>query len=185
MEKQIEIKNIIDLLKEALKEFYNNEYDLIENDTDERAVTFRLGLYLNERVLKYFYQYTVDSEYNKLDIRPKTVYAECEEKMFEDCKRCKLNYKKHTTARPDLIIHKRMSNDNLVCIEIKKDRKDCSNDRKKLRYFTCEHGKYHYRYGILLIIGKERAIATIFENREESHSYKKPIELYSNFSKEA
>jgi hypothetical protein len=55
-------------------------------------------------------------------------------------------------VRPDIIIHKRGSNNNnLVVFEIKKN-VNSRRDYKKLKDFTCESCDYKYKLGIALRI---------------------------------
>ena len=59
---------------------------------------------------------------------------------------------------PDLIVHKRHSNeDNLLVLEFKTWwNKDQRADKNKIKGFINPNGMYHYKYGAVILIGKTR-----------------------------
>ena len=69
------------------------------------------------------------------------------------------NVKNTNGVRPDIIIHKRWSNDdNLLVIEIKKDSNSeiwSWNDDEKLKWFTSPDDEYHYKYWVYLLFDTE------------------------------
>lgn len=132
MPDQFDIK---EKLKEAIFELYRNDYLLINNKCCERSIVFRLGLYLANSLAAYGLD--VDCEYNKNGEKPKSL----SNKRF--------NY-------PDIIVHKRGSNeDNVLIAEVKTPRdtrlKDFYNDTVKLKGFTQEVA-YLYRWGVHIYI---------------------------------
>ena len=86
-------------LLKALEELYEKDGELLEIRANERSITFRLGIYLDELFRKE--GLIVDSEYNRKEDRPKALVG-----------------KKYTY--PDLIVHKRKTHkDNRMVLEIK------------------------------------------------------------------
>jgi hypothetical protein len=57
-----------------------------------------------------------------------------------------------SNTQPDLIIHKRWSNDdNLLVVEFKHGlNSNVSNDKIKLKGFTCQSKEYKYKLGVLV-----------------------------------
>lgn len=127
--------DIKETLEEALFELYRNDYLLIKNKCCERSIVFRLGLYLANSLAVY--ELDVDCEYNKNGEKPKSLGNK------------RFNY-------PDIIVHKRGSNENNILIaEVKTPRdtrpKDFHNDTVKLKGFTQEVA-YLYRWGVHIYI---------------------------------
>jgi len=112
----------------AVNDFRENDLDLLELSADERAATHQIACYLK----KYFPGWNVDCEYNRKNAEPKRLQGEL--------------------VRPDIIIHRRNLNTNLLCIEAKKFGNQLIDDRKKLCGFTDPKGEYKYRIGLFLIL---------------------------------
>lgn len=129
-------------IHQALDKLYSYDSLLIHrniNDyTGERSVVFRFGIYFDEYCREHFSDYNVDEEYNR---------------NLDNVKR--LNNK---TVIPDLIVHKRHSNeDNLLVLEFKTWwNKDQRADKNKIRGFINPNGRYHYKYGAVILIHKTR-----------------------------
>jgi hypothetical protein len=126
-----EVKNRVDL---ALNNFRERDLQLLELCADERAATHRIACYLQ----KYFADWHVDCEYNRKGRQSKKINDEL--------------------VRPDIIVHRRNTFENLLCIEAKKaggSTSDINEDRKKLRGFTEESGEYSYKFGLLMIFSLE------------------------------
>lgn len=135
MPEEININIIKVKFKEALDKLYQNDYSLITRKCSERSIVFRLGLYLSKGLEHR--GLSVDCEYNKNGYRPKALL----EKRF--------NY-------PDIIVHKRESNENnLLIVEVKtpNDTQPAhfQNDADKLRGFTQEP-PYSYQLGVHVYI---------------------------------
>lgn len=131
----------------------NNINENVENHVGERAIVFRLGIYLEE-LLRYdseFAKYNLDSEYNRNIDKVKKL-------------------REHgNVVYPDLIIHKRGSNDdNLLVVEVKTWwNEDISEDIKRLKNFTDSTGKYKYKFGLSITIDKYEPKLIWFENGVE------------------
>lgn len=132
MPNQVDIKV---KFEEALKKLYQNDYSLITRKCSERSIVFRLGLYLAKSLEPR--ELNVDCEYNKNGDKPKALRGR------------RFNY-------PDIIVHKRESNENnLLIVEVKTPNDTQSvhfqNDADKLISFTQE-GPYLYRLGVHVYI---------------------------------
>lgn len=115
----------------AVEDFRKHDFQLLEISADERAATHRIACYLQ----KYFPGWNVDCEYNRRGRNPKKLDGEL--------------------VRPDIIIHRRNSRENLLCIEAKKSGgslDELDDDRKRLAEFTQYAGEYKYPFGLLIIL---------------------------------
>lgn len=129
------MEDIKDKLLRALKTLFQKDYSLIQRDCNERSVSFRLGIYLNN----IFEQegYDVDCEYNR---------NKYDKKQLGNGES---NY-------PDIIVHKRGVNENnLLYIEVKKykalTKNNYETDKRKLLGFTTSSGDYKYKLGAHVI----------------------------------
>lgn len=116
-----------------------NDSDLLDNNVNERSVSHKLAEYLQQQ----FPEWHVDCEYNR---------------MRGDVKRAnnipdESGQVKRREVLPDIIIHKRNTELNLLAIEIKKagSREQLSKDRAKLTAFTKSDGEYRYNFGLLIL----------------------------------
>ena len=130
-------------IQKALNKLYKNDEYLIkiysdkynkDNHVSERGIVFRFGVYLEKYRLKYFPQYDLDVEYNRNINLIKM-----------------LNNK---PVMPDLIIHKRGTNENnLLVLEFKTWwNKNQIEDIKRVKLFKNE---LNYKYGATILIDKE------------------------------
>jgi len=119
-------------------------------------MTHKLAEYLQ----KYFQDYNVDCEYNRMmkdkDYITKTLDLRIDNITSDDLKQ--------TTVFPDIIIHRRVNDkSNLLVIEVKKK---CNNgaknfDFKKLKAFTLKlklklELELNYKYGVYLEFDTEK-----------------------------
>ena len=137
-------------LNEALHDFYEHENQLIKLKVSERALTHKLAEHLQKR----FKEYNVDCEYNKIGRDPKRVLNLIEqikpsEKCDADCDRCTTNNK--CVIFPDIIVHRRGKDDNLLVIEAKTEwsKDNQSKDSKKLMALSQSH-EFKYKLGVAL-----------------------------------
>ena len=126
-------------VNDALRLFYLNDLYLIEHDVHECALTFRLGFYLQN----IFTGWDVDCEFNRNCVvgnDPKRVHG------WRNGDRSMKN------ISPDIIIHWRGTECNLLVIEAKKknaEKQDKIDDTAKVG--ACiEEETLHYRYGLFL-----------------------------------
>ena len=134
--KSAEVKHAVN---EALRLFYLNDLYLIRHDVHECALTFRLGLYLQQ----LFSGWDVDCEFNRNCVvgnDPKRVHG------WRNGDRSMKN------IFPDIIIHRRGTECNLLVIEAKKknaENQDKIDDTAKVG--ACiEEETLCYRYGLFL-----------------------------------
>ncbi len=141
------------IIEKACKKIYKEDRYLINNHVNERAIVFRLGIYIQRLMsrdaeLKF---YNLDNEYNRNGRDSKRIPG------FEN------------GTYPDLIIHKRGSNmNNKIIIECKTDwNDDTYMDIRKLREFINIRGKYKYKYGISIIFRRNTTEVRILEYDKE------------------
>lgn len=143
---QDNIKEKLDsCISKALYDLYKYDSYLVSSANGhvaERSIMFRLGVYLDKYLCEddILKSYDFDAEYNKNE---------------GDLKRMN-NYP--NGVQPDLIIHKRGSNEyNLLVIECKghwSTRNSISDDNNKLRGYL--KSPYYYRFALQLIFGKKQ-----------------------------
>jgi hypothetical protein len=130
----------------SLKQFIARDRYLLEVNANERSLTHRIGMYLQAQ----FEHYDVDCEFNRDGHDPKELYIGTEDTdVFDD---------NAMTVYPDIIIHRRGSNDdNLLVIEFKKSssRIGSGKDITKLRAYKTD---LHYRYALFVELGTTRII---------------------------
>lgn len=135
----------------ALSEPLDNDQDLLGVDANERSITFRFALYLQQ----HFPDLTVDCEYNRDGIEPKRLghlelYPDSED---DDAK----------TVFPDVIVHQRGTRKNHLVLEFKKSTShvDRQIDLRKLRGYKQQLG---YEHALFVEVGTEgKAIITALE----------------------
>ena len=153
---------IKDAVLSALNKLKDNEQSIIANDVSERAITHKLAEYLQLE----FKNFHVDCEYNRnfengpkapknikvlndnlsTHIRKKEPAAEHREQFY-----------KEVSTYPDIIVHKRKTNEkNLLIIEVKKDTNNSNwaMDEIKLNEFTKpkECNGYGFEFGLHITI---------------------------------
>ncbi|WP_186039806.1 hypothetical protein [Burkholderia gladioli] len=135
----------------ALSELLVNDPDLLSIDANERSITFRFAMYLQQ----YFIGWTVDCEYNRDGVEPKRLghlelYPDSED---DEAK----------TVFPDVIVHRRQTKENLLVLEFKKStsRVDRQIDLRKLRGYKQQLG---YEHALFVEVGTGgEAIITALE----------------------
>jgi hypothetical protein len=140
-----DIRNRIEI---AYKKLIDKDSYLLKIDANERSITHRLAIYLEE----VFWEYDVDCEYNRDGLDPKKL----------------INYKKKiysddtngTTVYPDIIIHHRGRGKkyNFIVIEAKKyfkidNSKTYKADKEKLGAYKKDLS-YKYAYFVKFPVGK-------------------------------
>ena len=126
-----------EIIKEALNELYLRDEYLINMKVHEQAIVFRFALYFIKALEEIKYnEYDCDIEYNRKFSSPKQIAD--------------------TKVRPDLILHKRGSNDdNLLVIEFKTYWNcNIAVDENKLKELTKEDGGFGYKWGISILLEK-------------------------------
>ena len=146
----------IDVIKRRIEHcinlIYENDADLFNRGNYEVTISSKLAQYL----FLEFKEYDVDCEYNKhLD----------DEKRVDELNK---------NIRPDIVIHKRGTDENnLVYIEIKKeqDTRNRENDYYKIQVMTKNDGEYKYTLGVFIDFTKNKndLIINFFINGTEKN----------------
>lgn len=131
-----------DAVAHALSDLLANDHDLLGIDANERSITFRFAMYLQQ----YFSDWTVDCEYNRDGVEPKRLghlelYPDSED---DEAK----------TVFPDVIVHRRGTKENHLVLEFKKStsRVDRQIDLRKLRGYKRQLG---YEHALFVEVGTE------------------------------
>ena len=152
-----EQKYLVTLLQSAISKVYNEDRFLLQFAIGDRtgleqAFVFRTGIYLN-RLLRDtpYFDLDLDSEYNK------------------NHGNAKISKRFPYGLRPDLIIHRRDSNEeNKLAIEFKGWwNKDIKDDLRKLEDLTSPDDNYRYVIGVFVRIGLKEADYRYFINGKE------------------
>ncbi|MEW6416595.1 MAG: hypothetical protein AB1480_00525 [Nitrospirota bacterium] len=135
-----EALEIIQKIKNAMDCLLRNDKFLITNDTNERTITHKLAEYLQQE----FSEWNVDCEYNRHGEEIKKIDIPKDGINWDDIEQ--------RTVFPDIIVHKRNTNKNIVIIEVKKSTNSISRafDENKLKAFTTD--PYNYKFGFFLLI---------------------------------
>jgi hypothetical protein len=144
----------------AVCTFYRCDWELLDVNVNERSITHKLAEYLQSE----FPYWHVDCEYNRLGsevkrLVPKFIYSRPADPADIEA----------ITVFPDIIVHRRRTNYNLLVVEVKKaaGRGDM-RDVEKLKAFTRVH-EYEYKYGLFLKIGPiDNLELKLYENGSES-----------------
>ena len=128
-----EIRN---LARKALKVLQKKDSFLLTEGISERSIAHKLAEYLQEQ----FPDWNVDCEYNRkgIDMKKLEGIRECDE------------HRRTNRVFPDIIVHKRNTNRNLLVIELKKTSLNSQCDIKKLELFTNKKGDYGYSLGLFV-----------------------------------
>jgi hypothetical protein len=132
----------------------SNDSYLLEVDANERAITHWLGVYLHEQ----FEDWDVDCEYNRQLKNTKRLFSEKWESppdLAPDGTPPAFDTNAKTVY-PDIIIHRRGTDRNLLVIEVKKTSSDVDNEFD-LRKLCLYREQLHYRYGLFMriAVGKD------------------------------
>ena len=172
------IVELIGIFEKAKNKFLKNEKEIIEIDINERTLSARLMFHLQTLLLNEIYQenykeYSVDCEYNRINEIEYKILKVCE--YIEKTKNFEEVDKK---VYPDIIVHKRNENNNLIVIEMKKTNsyiKKKENDKNRLKAMTNPRklNNFNYILGVYFEVdttGNNNHIIEFFVNGKE---YKK------------
>jgi hypothetical protein len=138
--KQYEQRDVEEKVNAALEALLKNDIFLLQNDVNERSVSHKLAEYLQVG----FPEWHVDCEYNRDHERTKQLEYTLPSEPIDSLKA--------RTVYPDIIIHRRSTNHNLLVIEMKKEANiegdDEEKDKNKLRAFL--ERPYSYQYGLFI-----------------------------------
>lgn len=127
-------------IQNLLDEFVDEQAQLLRNDASEQAISHQLAM----KFVPYFPDWDIDCEYNRrMEVVKRLIYAVSPTgEVYE------------RNVVPDIIIHRRMTNNNLLAVEIKKTtNKECSfKDLAKLAAFREQLG-YQNSLFIRFLVG--------------------------------
>lgn len=129
-----------DKIINAYKILLARDAQLFVIDANERSITHRLAIYLQEE----FPEYDVDCEYNRNGIDPK--------KLDSFKKSVKSDDTNAVSVYPDIIVHHRGTLDNFIVIEAKKTSNESGDDLNKLEAYKSDLG-YCYAFYIKFPVG--------------------------------
>lgn len=147
-----ELKTAFD---KALHNFIKDDHELLRLDANERTISHKFA----EHLQREFSEWDVDCEYNRLKFQKKVIDISRDKwkELVNDGKAPEtISYEdlmvgdEPTTVFPDIIVHHRNIEDNLLVIEIKKAKSpDIGWDEHKLRAYIRE---LDYKAGVLLVL---------------------------------
>ena len=169
----MEVRAIKQKFENAIRKIYSNDYYLLKNKLNERAVSPCLFCYLRPE----FPDYNVDHEYNgnienTVNGRKQMVGSESEFRQFDKIRKPKIiDGMTVSNIVPDIIVHKRGFNtDNLLVIEVKlaKSKQFAKLnlhdrfDTTKLHYFTGRSSGFNFKLGAFLQLGIDKYCTSYF-----------------------
>ena len=128
-----EIQGNVDI---ALDIFFENDHLLLAVGANERSVSHKIAEYLQLQ----FQDWNVDCEYNR---------KEDQIKKLEGIRGC-LEQRSSDRIYPDIIIHRRNTDENLLVIEIKTNSPEEDCDIRKLELLTKPDNGYEYSLGLYI-----------------------------------
>jgi hypothetical protein len=138
-EGDLETEQIRAIVKTGVQELLENDRHLLETDVDERAITCMLSRYLAEQLPDW----AVDCEYNRDRDRVKRLrFEDGDEELYEESR--------SVCVKPDIIVYRRDTDENLLVVEAKKESRGNERqafDRARLQGFVRQFG---YNYALLL-----------------------------------
>ena len=133
------IEEIVDA---AVARLVRNDFLLLEKDVNERSVSHKLAEYLQLALPEWH----VDCEYN----RNHNLTKQLEYLLPSDPQ--PIGSLKARTVYPDIVVHRRNTNHNLLVIEVKKEANiegdDEAKDKNKLKAFVKE--PFCYQHGLFI-----------------------------------
>jgi len=124
-------------IETALRLLYKNDDFLMTNDTNERAITHKFAEYIQW----LFHEWNVDCEYNRRGVNNQK------------------DISGQDTSYPDIIIHHRKTNNNLLIIEAKKlhsTQHSDTKDKEKISEYIND-SRYGYLFGLWICFDKNLA----------------------------
>lgn len=161
------LNDVLKLVNCSLRQLYKRDKHLFYQvdgevkDTCERSMVFRFGIYFNERLKKNYpdlfprktdEKLSVDIEYNRNMGEVKNLLPTDVHGYF-----------------PDLIVHKRESNEfNEIIMEFKKapcNPSDLKNDEDKIMSF-CNNEPYFFKLGIFVLLSPDNWMFEYYWNKK-------------------
>lgn len=124
---------VIDKIIRAYKSFLMQDAHLLRVDANERSMTHRFAIYLQDE----FPEYNVDCEYNRIEEDSKEI-GRLKKKLVDFKEQIYSDDENAVTVYPDIIVHHRGAHDNFIVIEAKKTKtsnRDIRYDLEKLKAY--------------------------------------------------
>jgi len=131
-------EEVFEKVDQAINLLIEKDGYLLEIDANERAISHRLGLYLQ----LLFEDWYVDCEYNRNLDSPKRLET-YQDRINPNEQAVNIAETDPITVFPDIIVHERGCRNNLLIIEIKKKTSRIGNE---FDYFKLKEFKYQYGY---------------------------------------
>lgn len=143
------------LLDQAIGTFFDRDQMLLVVDANERSISHKIAEHLLRAMPQDKWNYDIDCEYNRRNLEPKRLDLR-PPLLREYPKQTCTSDDKGTTVYPDIIVHQRRRQKNLLVIEIKKSTNRAERDRdlSKLMEFV-RHPGYDYKFGLFLEMGAD------------------------------
>jgi hypothetical protein len=135
----------------ALGRLYDRDAEILRNDVNERTITHKLAEYLEPE----FPGWNVDCEYNRNHDKTKKLQS-----LRGDV--APIDDTDGISVFPDIIVHKRITDENLLVIEVKKStsRRSSDFDKQKLLAFK-EELNYQHALFLQVTTGKNELSAKL------------------------
>lgn len=139
-------------LRKALDELLKHDSYLLRADANERSISHCLAVYLKAQ----FPDWSVDCEYNRNHHDVKRLELEPRDTGDDDVEA--------VTVFPDIIVHRRSTDENLLVVEIKKStsRQSADYDIRKLTAFKTQ---LQYGHAAFVRLKTGSAVASVEEIR--------------------
>lgn len=154
------MKDIRERVINAICGLYRHDPELLDVNANERSITHKLAEYLQRE----FPNWHVDCEYNRLGGDTKRLQIRSiGEPNVEDTEA--------KTVFPDIIVHHRKTEENLLVMEVKKaSGRANTGDLVKLRAFT-KSPEYKYPYGLFLKLESKCCHLELYQEGEYRASW--------------
>jgi len=147
-------------VENSLDRLLDEDRKLLVDNANERSISHRLAVYLEQEAAEFEIDYDIDVEYNRVvtengtpgDFIKEVLYGQ----LSEECqgrRRIRDDDTDAQTVFPDIIIHRRGSSEhNLLVIELKKTSSSRSGkcDKEKIERYHTDLG---YENGLFLRLG--------------------------------
>ncbi len=136
----------------ALDRLLELDEHLLRVDANERSLTHRFAIYLQEQLREWH----VDCEYNRNGVDPKRLILQDLQPTADDTD--------GQTVFPDVIAHKRGTQQNYVVIEFKKTSSrvpDCIDLQKLNAYRNDPRLRYDYALFVVFQVGPRPSVARV------------------------
>jgi len=144
-------------IEKALQQLIKNDIHLLEENVNERSLTHLLAKYLEP----FYPEYNIDCEYNR-DVSSTSKNNKKQIEVIQHIvgKQVKTDSLEGKSVYPDIIIHRRGTNDNYLVMEAKKSSssdKERDKDKKKLEKYKYLGLGYKNAFFVDIPVGKELA----------------------------